>query len=473
MFNYRNLLWAGMATVIAATTGLAQGTDNLVNTEWSRPIDNGTLSIRFQDAGKVLVIVGRTQGPGTYTKEGGNVTMTFSDGTFRGQIMGNTMNVTGVENTGRQFTFQVTRQGHSANPGANPAAPKNAGPAPAQQAPSTRLNVLDSTFHCKAGTVLAPQGWTTTGGVTVDVSGGAAQVNTNLTIKDPISQKQVEYFTLRPFTWNQNGGIGVPGLCFIPNQKGAIQGGFEVQPMVLDPQAFVQQYVLPRFRQGTQLKIVAVKMLPFGAKGMSEADKATFKAMGCRSSAGRVRVEYVLQGQAIEEDFYVELTECTLNSGGNNAVTFGTSNIYAVRSAKGQLDADTNSLVAVAESFQFDPAFKADLDQARQIGLQTQANTQNAVMERSKITRDSQNYCAKLQTEAYQNRQMAQDRSNQHFSNYIRGVEQYNDPQRPNPVVLPAGYNNVWGNGTEQNILSNSPNVPLPNSSWYPIHPVP
>ena len=480
MFNYRNLLWAGVATLIAASTGLAQDTDSLVNTEWNSPINNGTLSIHFQDAGKVLAIVGRGEGSGTYTQEGDKVNMTFSGGTFRGQIMGQTMNMTGVDNKGRQLSFQFTRQGSPANPApVKNAPPVNAAP-PGNPGPNDvilqKAKVDDLTYHCKAATILTPQGWKTNGGVTCDMSSGLPQAKTEMKVNDPQSLKQVEYFFLRPFTWSKNGGLTLPGgLGFIPNKRGTVQNGFEVQPMELDPQTFVKQYVLPRFRQGMQVTIVGVKTLPFASKGMSEESKATFKALGCRGSAGRVRVEYVLNGQAIEEDFYVELTEYTDISDGINTIIYGTNNFYAVRSAKGQLDGDTKLLVTVAESIQFDPRYKADLDQAVQIGLQTQANDQKAVMDRWQIARKGQEDCRKIQSEAYQNQQTAQDRSNQQFSNYLRGVDQYVVPGEYSAVTLPSGYNQVWGNGLGQYVLSNDPNVRqrLNGTNWQQLQVAP
>ena len=476
MFNYRNLLWAGGAMLIVVSTGLAQGTDSLVNTQWSSPIDNGTLSINFQSAGKVLAIVGRAEGSGTYTQEGGKVNMTFSGGTFQGQIMGQTMNMTGVDSKGRQITFQFTRQANPVNPApVNNAPPVNTVP-PVNPGPNEvmlqKVKVDDLTFHCTAATILTPQGWKTNGGVTCDLSSGLPQVKTEMKVNDPQSLKQVEYFFLRPFTWSKNGGLTLPGgMGFIPNKRGTIQNGFEVQPMEFDPQTFVKQYVLPRFRQGMQVTIVGVKTLPFASKGMSEESKATFKALGCRGSAGRVRVEYVLNGQAIEEDFYVELTEYANNSDGINTIIYGSSNFYAVRSAKGRLDADTKLLATVAESIQPDPRYKADLDQAIQIGLQTQANNQKAVMDRWKIARNAQEDCRKIQNETYKNRQTAQDRSNLQFSNYLRGVDQYVAPGESSAVTLPSGYNQVWGNGLGQYVLSNDPNVRqrLNGTNWQQL----
>ena len=170
-----------------------------------------------------------------------------------------------------------------------------------------RLNVPDLNFKVNAGTMLVPQGWKTTGGVTLDLNNQYLR-SLEMRINDPHSLKQVEYFYQRPFVWADKGGMWYNGI-FVPNKQGAIHIGQEVQPLVLDPKTFVQQLVLPRFRQGLQPKIIASQLLPGVAK---EA--------GARS-CGRVRVAYHLNGQAIEEDIYVTLDGFTTNIL-NQPVTF-------------------------------------------------------------------------------------------------------------------------------------------------------
>ena len=310
MFKYRNLLWAGVATLIAASTSLAQVPDSLANTEWSRQFENGSISLRFQDGERVLAIVSGNQGSGTYIQEGSNVTMTFSDGTFRGQVMGQTMNVSAVENTGRKFNFQLTRQENPVvNLGVNPAPqvnntpqantnpPANTGPVDApKDVILQKVKVYDPLAKCDAVTLLVPKGWQKSGGLVWNFQ-KFSLVDLQLKVNDPKSLRQVEYLPKLAF-------VTLPQIPGIPNlPTGSYNLGLEVQQRqpVVDPRAFAEQYIVPRFRSGA--RVTDVKLLPKLAQAHQDGDPTG----SVRFVAARVRLEYSVQTQAVEEDVYVVL----------------------------------------------------------------------------------------------------------------------------------------------------------------------
>ena len=80
-----------------------------------------------------------------------------------------------------------------------------------------------------------------------------------------------------------------------------------------------------------------------------------------------------------------------------------------------------------------------------------------------------------LEQLAWEQRQKAQDKIVQNFSDYIRGIERYNDPFTGKEVELPAGYGYAWSNNLGEYIITDSPsynpNVDS-NLNWQQIRPV-
>jgi hypothetical protein len=63
----------------------------------------------------------------------------------------------------------------------------------------------------------------------------------------------------------------------------------------------------------------------------------------------------------------------------------------------------------------------------------------------------------RIQNETYQNRQHSQDVQNQRFSQHIRDVETFRDPNSGTSVELSNQYGHAWSNGAGEYILSDSP----------------
>jgi len=296
--------------------------------------------------------------------------------------------------------------------------------------------VFTQFLNGKAGTILMPEGWLMTGGVTSDWENYYLR-SLQMRINDPQSLRQVEFFYERPFIWGPNG----------PRNQGQLYLGQEIQPPQFDPAAFVQFYVLPRCRPGFTMRVVTAQQLPEVAR-----------ALGAKVS-GRVRVEYMLGNQAVEEDFYVNLDGFTAQ----NVAYWGTKGVFAIRSARGQLDADSGLLLTIANSVRPDLQWSADYEQALAIRNQIVMNASNAALLRSRIQSMAHAQISDTIMRSYNARQAVLDQCNLQFSNYIRGVEQYRSPDSTNVLTLPSGYNYVWGNTLGQYILTNNDSVRPPN----------
>jgi len=75
----------------------------------------------------------------------------------------------------------------------------------------------------------------------------------------------------------------------------------------------------------------------------------------------------------------------------------------------------------------------------------------------------------------WERRQQVHDRIARNFSDHIRGVYRYYDPQAGREVELPAGHGHAWSNNRGEYIVTESPsfnpNVGS-NLNWQPLTPV-
>ena len=80
------------------------------------------------------------------------------------------------------------------------------------------------------------------------------------------------------------------------------------------------------------------------------------------------------------------------------------------------------------------------------------------------------------QQAAWEQRQRVNDKISQNFSDYIRGVDRYNDPFSGKEVELPSGYGTAWANNLGEYVVTDSPgynpNIGS-NLTWQPMPPKP
>jgi hypothetical protein len=78
--------------------------------------------------------------------------------------------------------------------------------------------------------------------------------------------------------------------------------------------------------------------------------------------------------------------------------------------------------------------------------------------------------------QAWEQQQASQDRISRRFSEYIRGVDTYQNPITNQPIQLPGGYGRAWTNASGEYIVSDSqsynPNIGS-TTNWRPMQRVP
>jgi hypothetical protein len=95
-----------------------------------------------------------------------------------------------------------------------------------------------------------------------------------------------------------------------------------------------------------------------------------------------------------------------------------------------------------------------------------------AAGEISRIVSQTSREISDMMRESYEQRQASQDRINDRWSQYMRGVDKYYDPIAQRPVELPSGYTNAWVNGQGEYIVTESvnfnPNVEV-GGNWQKL----
>ncbi|HEX3147937.1 MAG TPA: hypothetical protein VHR66_07620 [Gemmataceae bacterium] len=296
--------------------------------------------------------------------------------------------------------------------------------------------------NLEAVTFLKPKGWKVTGGVQwyPDLTNLACL---EIKVSNPDSLEQIETFPWCYGCWFSN--------PVVPMTKGTNYMGSIVRPVIEHPHDVVEELTLPNLRAKYRPKIT-------GYQDMPEVAKAHSASMGgAKVKAGRVRIEYAIDGQAVEEDIYLAVFVTSANLGVNNCIayTWGpVSTPFALRAAKGKLDAATPLMLASVHSAQIQPKwfgqymYVSDLYQNRMA-----QGIANAKKISDTITRNSDEIF-KMYSDAYWSRQKSQDRVHQQFSDYIRGVARYDTPHEKYPVQLPSGYKNAWSSASGEYILS-------------------
>jgi hypothetical protein len=192
--------------------------------------------------------------------------------------------------------------------------------------------------------------------------------------------------------------------------------------------------------------------------------------------ATRTRVEYRLNGRPVEEDFYMILGYSSVNLGFGNVLTVWWPVVppFALRAARGELDAATPQMLAVAHSTWLNPKWIAEVVYVQDLFRQRMNNASANAVNLSKHLSAVNDSIMNMIRESYEYRQRVTDRAHQKFSDYILGVQVYTGAGRP--VQLPSGYNHAWAGSNGTYVLSNQPNFNPNNGhgnvTWTRLQPV-
>ena len=312
----------------------------------------------------------------------------------------------------------------------------------------------------EAFSFLAPVDWQVDGGL-IWRAHPVMPAAVAMRVRNPQGLEQLDCFPTVGFSWG--GYLPITGF-----PQGSTYLGNEVQPPVRDAIGFLRERLLSRARGNVAPRIIKAEELPKLAEAARQSE-ATPPPGGPQMvfTAGRVRIEYEVQGQLVEEDLYAVLNSITLPNG--NMTLQLADKLFGLRAAKGKLDEATKLFETMIHSTRINLEWFNKYSQLVQALTQAQMDRIRAVGELSRYISRTSSEISDMMRQSYEQRQASQDRINKNWSQYMRGVDEYHDPVAGRAVDLPSGYRNAWVSGNGEYIVTDSlnfnPNVEL-NGNW-------
>lgn len=351
--------------------------------------------------------------------------------------------------------------------------------APAGQAPGSAasdfplkpFSYYDPQSGLEAFSILVPQGWQVSGGVTWVPTRPAAPAQIGLQLANPNGLEAFEAFPSLYFTWTDN------PLIQMTKPVGSLYFGFEVlQPM--PARAAMRQIVLPRYRRIQGLAVVDEGPAPELQQVANRNQLAQMQGMQYSNDAVRVRLHYSQNSQAIAEEMSgaAEYNRMAVPGpfGGMGDIHWSLGYLTSFRAARERLESYAGLYRAIFASVKFNPAWSAVVQQAIQ-GLTS--NTIRGIHQIGALSRQISrdfNEISDMNMRGWQERSAISDGISEKFSQTIRGVDPYFDPNTGRNVELPSGYKQAWSTPSGDYILSDDANF-NPNidstQTWTPLIP--
>jgi hypothetical protein len=307
-----------------------------------------------------------------------------------------------------------------------------------------------------AGQMLKPKGWQFNGGMKW-YPNHFHQVCFEATVSNPNGLEQFEALQWTTCTWMTR--------PVFPLQTGSNYLGSVVLPP-MSPAEVIEKFTTPTMRKGARV------LRHYDMPEIADFYSKTFGGK-CRST--RSRIEYQVNGQAVEEDIYLTISYSSQDIGGGNISTTWqpATPPFALRAARGQLDAATPELLAVAHSGSVTKEWADSVGYVKSLFMK---RMNQGIVDAGAISRQisaNNDAVINIMRSARANRAAAEDRTAKNFSDYLRGVGEYTGGG--STYVLPSGYSNAWAGSNGYVILSNDPNY-NPNTgsiaNWTPLQPV-
>ena len=268
-------------------------------------------------------------------------------------------------------------------------------------------------------------------------------------VRNPRGPEAFEAWPAQPYSW---GGM----LAMTGFPEGSNYLGNEVRPPPANAFEYLERYVLPRVRANASLRVVARAELPELANALRAQNAAEGNFLPTEVSAGRVRVEYDLDGKTVEEDFYCSLNKIFLPGG--NMVIWIADQLGAMRAEQGQLDAQAKILQTMVSSIRINPQWLNRYQQLVEALTAYQSRQIANAGVISRIISQTHEEISASRQQAYEQRQASMDRINENYSQYQRGVDEYTNPDTGTRVELPSGYSHAWRGLNDEYLVTDNPN---------------
>ena len=310
--------------------------------------------------------------------------------------------------------------------------------------------------------LLIPKDWIFSGGISWDFAKFPPWATIAYTVTSPDGNAAIQQFPHLYMHWSQDPQS---------NYSSAKMGMTIMQPLgAID---FLKSVFIPQARQGaSNVNVIETQPLPGTAQRALAISNLLNNVFGQispytfpyenRADAGRVKLEYTLNGRRIVEDFTAEITYFIFNAptitpGMSAQNVSWTPKVYSFRALAEEMPARIRQLQISLYSRSDNPVWSVAYTRLCAVVTREKIRQQQAIIARFQQIHKSLEECNDMMYQAYRRRSAAQDRMFDNYSQAMRGVDVYIDPINNRTVDLPTGYNNAWTNGTDY-VFSDSPN---------------
>jgi hypothetical protein len=217
------------------------------------------------------------------------------------------------------------------------------------------------------------------------------------------------------------------------------------------------KFSISRLKPGVQVRYTEQQIIP--AMAMPSQQNGNIRSRST-SERGYVKFEYMQNGQAKEEVLYGKLETNQISTMGTNnpdAIAWTLDEAISCSANKGQLEMCKKIALTIRASARMTLPFYNRLVQVVQLLTDKYYADVFAAGQISKIISQTNDQILKTISDSYWSAQRSNDRVNQQFSDYVRGVDRYNDGSGLE-LQLPSGYNNAWSNpNTGEYFVSDQP----------------
>jgi len=326
-------------------------------------------------------------------------------------------------------------------------------------------------------TLLIPTDWQFQGSVQYGPGPGchANLVRLVFRASSPDGRLSIELFPGNAWQWTDD--LNMRNMMQASNQQMAQYGvhGCEIMaPMSAD--AYLRRRVLPGVRRDA--RVAGSEPMPEAAERLQEeavwlqqiAAKAGIR-VNLRSDVSRVRVSYVLGGAPVEEWFTAMTSSAAMpgpsfniRTGQAGQVLYYTNSadhVFSMRAPQGQLDGQEKFFQLIMGTVHVDPQWQ---DRVEQVIANLAAQDTKGANDRSAIIAKAGQEMAKMIHDSYQNATTSRDHAMEGWSQYMRGVQTFRNPNTGEKVELSNEYGYAWAASDRTYVLTDSANF-NPNSS--------
>lgn len=330
---------------------------------------------------------------------------------------------------------------------------------------------IDPMTGMEAFRLLVPKGWRVEGKITWSAN-PALPAQSRFRFYNPNGSEELNFFPTQAYFWTDN------QLSLRTNPPGSLRFGTLVMRPVDLHTAFTK-VVLPQIRgRASGVRILGEEAVPELAK-IARGESA----QGVRSSAegGKIKIQYGMGGRQMEEELYAAVSQFITDMPGSAFARGYFINywyidyVFSFRAEKGGLSSRSKVFQTMIYSVKANPRWFAKVINVKEMLVQQAIRGIKAVGRIGEMAARAGSEMRADQMQAWEQRQQAQDRIAQNFSDYVRGVERFNDPVAGKEVELPSGYGRAWTNNIGEYIVSDSPSYNPgvgSNLHWQELSPV-